>query len=120
MIASAFSVIWEPSSETDSGRRGGGEGAGRKGVGESLFLWFEEKEDVKVTYIFEPQLYWRQEFITCTDFKRVDHIESKASVEKLVVTIIRPTHQRVYLLLSKVLTVGTMWCLFLCNLPKKV
>lgn len=39
---------------------GGGEGAGRKGVGEregeGLFLWFEEKEDVKVTYIFEPQL----------------------------------------------------------------
>lgn len=42
MIASVFSVIWEPSSETDSGRRGGGEGTGRKGVGErrreSLFV----------------------------------------------------------------------------------
>ena len=124
VIASVFSVIWEPSSETDQGTVGGGEGAGRKGVGEregeGLFLWFEEKEDVKVTYIFEPQLQWGQEFINCTDFERVGHIESKAKVQKLVVAIIRSTHQLVYLLLSKILTIGIMWCLFLWCLPKKV
>lgn len=77
-------------------------------------------EDVKITCIFEPQLYWGQEFINYTDFKRVGHIESKANVQKLIAAIIRSTHQRVYLLLSKILTLGIMWCLFLWNLPKKV
>ena len=111
MITSVFSVIWEPSSETET------RAAGEEEEEQEEREWERGCEN---HIIFEPQLYWGQEFINCTDFKRVGHIESKANVQKLIFAIIRSTHQRVYLLLSKILTLGIMWCLFLWNLPKKV
>ena len=44
---------------------------------------------MKVTYIFETQLYYEQEFISCTEFVRVGNNVSKANVQKLMVIIIR-------------------------------
>lgn len=92
VIALVLSVMQEPGLETAYGREGGeatGRAREREKEEERLLCWSEEREDVKVTYIFETQLYYEQEFISCTEFVRVGNNVSKANVQKLMVIIIR-------------------------------